>query len=355
MAAAASPAVPDRWPTLTEWTRRNPNHPLRVLRGKPSRAVLLDVWEQLLCDLQQANPARLASKRKNFSSANTIEECLQQRAEFLVATHLTKAEIAYEFLPEGGVPQPDIALLNPATSGLRIEVTSRQTPSLEELRDELDMDLEGAGYQVEIQCEVAPVRISDAERESIRANVRGQATTGKPFRIVEGLKIGYPPVTVDMVISGVPAKDSPEEAGEWVTYEVAGAELTDHMREVEMRIVGKLTEDAKNRQAAAAPTLLLVEASRTGLASIRPDWVWEGKLQSLLGKANTNFVAIGVLFADQASLEARAVVVRGADCPSNVVAAIDQVREAFRPTPTYAQSPKQLLAYAVKSFRFGRT
>jgi hypothetical protein len=102
-------------------------------------------------------------------------------------------------------------------SGLRIEVTSRQAPSLEELRDELDMDLEGAGYQIEIQCEVAPVRISNAERE---------------------------------------------------------------------------------------------------------------------------------LFADQASLEARAVVVRGAGCPSSVVAAIDQVREAFRPTLIHARSPKQLLAYA---------
>src|SRR5690606_14307847 len=263
-----------------------------------------DVWERLLRDVQQAAPNRLNSKRKKFASAKTMQECLEQRVELLVMIHLAKAGIASEFLPEGKQPQPDIALLDPLMGGLRIEVTSRWTTQLEELREELEADLEGAGYQVDIRCDAAPVRISDAERQGIRAKVASLVAAGGAFRLVEQLDVGYPELTViNMEVIGVPVQDSPEGTGEWVSYQVTGAELTDHMREVETRIADKLIDPAKNQQALAAPTVLLVEASRTGLAWIRSDSVWQGQLQTLLKNTETAFVAVGVIFADLGDLE----------------------------------------------------
>ena len=242
------------------------------------------------------------------------------------ASKLQATGIAFRFLPEKSTPQPDIELTD---GSLNIEITNRWTTQTRHLQDSLEADLAGTDLAVEVRFAEQPARITPDEIARLRNKVAPLAVAGKPFSFTD--RVGNPKLaqsSIDLEITGAPA--NADQTPSSVTIVVTNAALTDHLADVETFIKNKLQDSEKNNQAAAAgPTLLIVEAARTGLAWIRPDNIWQASLQPLLDSAATNFVAIGVAIASTTSNDFRLVTVVSATCPPAARSAIAKVMGAL--------------------------
>jgi hypothetical protein len=163
---------------------------------------------------------------------------------------LLRAGIPFEFIAEDGTPQPDIQLID---EELRIEVTVRRMPQIENLRDEIEADLAGTGYQIEMQCAENPVRVTEPERLRLRSRIKDLVTVGAPFQVTEMIESGSRRLQQSSLTLQISGRPSGSEG--WVTWDIAltGADLTNHMQDIDTFIRDKLTDEAKNKQAEAAP------------------------------------------------------------------------------------------------------
>lgn len=319
-----------RWPALARWVGTSPAHPLRSdYEGSIGQDIMLSILNDMMQDLDDAGLERLPSKRKRFARASTFEECMDARNEVLVADKLLLAGVGFEFLPEGGRPQPDIALLD---MPLRLEITSRWTTQLSHLQAALEQDLAGSGFSVVISCSESPVRILPGEQRRIRDKVRVLVDAGEPFEFDECIgSWRFRQSCLRLRLAGTPAGTRDAAVVDW---QITGAALSDHLGDVETLICDKLTDEAKSRQATDGPTMLIVEGSRAGQAWIRSDQVWKGVVHKLLQDADTKFVALGLMFVDNVNPDVRfyAAVHRG--CPAESAAAVEAVEAAIlTPTP----------------------
>jgi hypothetical protein len=318
----------ERWPALAEWIGHRPTHPLRHnYEGTEGQDAMLTILDGIMQDLDEAELERLQSKRNRFAAVSTFEECMDQRTELLVADMLLRADVRFEFLAEGGKPQPDIQLLD---TPLRLEITSRWTTQFGQLQDELEADLAGAGFEITFRCAEHPVRILESERRRIREEIQARVAEGEPFEFTELIGTWrFRQSCLMLKISGTPSGTTASRAD----IQVTGAVLTDHLNDVELLICDKLTDEAKNRQAEARPTMLIVEAARAGIGWIRSDEVWKRRLPTLLEEADTKFVALGLMFIDNVAPDVRFFTAVRPECPEDCRTAIAEVEAAMlKPT-----------------------
>lgn len=332
LAPAGAISVLAPWPRLDDWAGSKPKHPLRSdYEGLPGQRAALSVLEDVIVDLEAAGPPGLGGKRKQLKTASSWQDCLDIRTELLVAAKLLAAGIPFVFLPTTGSPQPDIEINSGA---LRLEVTNRWVPGRSSLEETLEAQLKGTGFTIGILCSTEPARITDDQRGQICDAVAAQVATGTAFTLEEDV-VGTGGRTATLTITGTPGP----AGAELVTWEVASAELTDHMADVEAYLRNKLTDIQKNAQAQAAATVLIIEASRTGNGWVRPDWVWDRKLQALLDSTVSNFVGLVVVFTDLVSRDLRAISAADASATPAIQTIIGEVQAALatpHPAPKVA-------------------
>lgn len=312
------------FPSLSAWMSSVPStHPLRVLLPPDeSAAIILAAYNDLIVDLEQSKPLRLEGKRASFRSVRSHDDLLALRAELVMAAKLARAGIRFEFGPPGQ-PAPDLVL---GDVELSIEVKSRDLDGLRQLHDELEAALEVAAAPVTVvlACDERPLAIKRDQRaviiERVMDVVRAQGegsfheVIDQPWSAKRERRL-----TVRVVGGG------PLASGLRVAMR-AGSLLTNHLADIETEILDVLTNPQKFRQAAAGPTLLVVDAARLGIGWMRNASGWARTLAMSLPQ-DTPFVGVGVMFPTLTESGADLAVVTRRNLPVAQESAVHQLTD----------------------------
>jgi hypothetical protein len=205
----------------------------------------------------------------------------------------------------GGDAAPDIACFTDPP--FHIEVTSRARDDVRALHDQLQRTLIPRGVHVTLTM---------PRRLAIPALVRKRVCDGIVAEI--DVSDGRSRVTLED-LDGIARIEESADGTTQVTLDI-GASLTDHMAEVDralLEVVARKTQQAE-RGGWSRNTLLLIDASRLGMAWLRPEAVWNGLLSlSPLDWSSTPFAGIGLIFPGLQSTPMRGVVVYPALYPAS--------------------------------------
>ncbi|KOG29518.1 hypothetical protein ADK35_02170 [Streptomyces viridochromogenes] len=278
------------------------DHPLRdyfdqaVRSGVPESdaSIFSAAFEDIIGALDKAQPQQLSSVRGEFRRARTFDDLLIVRAEMVAGAKLARAGVPFDFGRRNGAPEPDLVLRE---IDLGIEVKARRLDGLRDLVDELEDAL--AGIDPPVLVHIRP----DSQPLVIKADVRAKVVEETVQRVRSG-NLGTVVTEVDqswaarkrllLSIGIYQADDLPNGSRVVTTNGFWGAEPEPHLVDAENQILAVLGDQQKIRQAESMPTILLVDAARTGMAWIRPPQVWAQRLAMLLPDT-TPFIGIGVM------------------------------------------------------------
>ncbi|MFF8968677.1 hypothetical protein [Streptomyces sp. NPDC014995] len=290
------------YPFLSLWMKKTkPSHPLIEMikadtqsggSDSNTRAVLM-AYDSVIETLEAAQPLRLDGERTEFQKAQTHGDLRIVRAELVAGAKLARAAVTFEFGRRNGAPQPDLILCQ---RNLAIEVKTRRLDGLGDLYGELEAALADihAPVVVHVICDERPLEIKAADRarlveQTIQRVLRGEHGTvevsvQQPWTARKRLLIA-----VQIIETAAPP------TGRRVVTSTGGT-LSGHFQDLEKKVLEVLNEDQKRQQAMSIPTILLVEASQTGLAWMRPQQTWATRLASQLPES-TPFRGVGVMIS----------------------------------------------------------
>ncbi|MBO7938135.1 hypothetical protein JTP77_019760 [Streptomyces sp. S9] len=290
------------YPSLSRWmARAKVNHPLAQMidadakTGDPrggARAVLT-AYDAIIGNLEAARPLRLDSERAEFRRADNDDALLIVRAELAAGAKLARAGVTFEFGQRGGPPQPDLILPG---RDLAIEVKTRRLDGFENLIEELESALTdiNAPVIVQVLCDERPLVMKPADRarvvewtiQRVQRGERGMAemSVQQPWAARQRLLIGV------QIIE----PEAPPTGRRLITH--TGGTLSGHFQDLEKAVLEVLNDRQKIRQAEAMPTILIVEASRSGLAWMRPQRTWATRLAEQLPETSP-FRGVGVMIS----------------------------------------------------------
>jgi hypothetical protein len=274
--ADETPEATAEYPALRRWLRSaradHPFDPDGICLPEAARAL-----DQILADLDAANPKNIGRKRAAFKRENN-DNLLNLRVELLAGSLLARNGIGFDY----GEPYPDLVCRG---EGIGIEVATRSRDALRTLHAKLEQALADAEIDVAVflHFDEAPLWIPEDEIADITNAVVETAARGEPSNRhfpAQKLRVSFSPGGATL-------------AGR-VFYNT-GALLTPHFGEVEREISNKLEE--KVRQADLMPTVLLLDYSRLGRSWLRPPAVWANVAAELL-KSAPDFVGLAFGFSD---------------------------------------------------------
>jgi hypothetical protein len=290
------------FPHLPGWTKgAHQRHFLReVIQNvdqataeQPVGTPVLAAFDELIKNLEEAAPNRLASVRGDFEKAIEFDDLWIVRSEMVAGAKLARCDVPFDFGQRGKQPEPDLLLRG---LDLAIEVKSRRLDGLRDLHDELEAALEEANapVTVHIVCNERPLYIKPDVRQELLGQTLSLVPQGSGV-ITKTLDQPWAATPrLDVVIRVFPHE--PFLEGHRVFIE-GGFELTNHMHDVTTEVIKVLTDEQKMRQAEAMPTVLLVDGSRVGLNWLRSDAMWARALAASIPE-DTPFKAIAVMRPD---------------------------------------------------------
>nr|BEK65024.1 hypothetical protein KPHV_22510 [Kitasatospora purpeofusca] len=289
------------FPSLAGWMAAAPAaHPLRKLFDKAEendhptsfRRTILQAFDEIIATLEEAQPLRLGEPKGDFLRAKTDDDLMIVRAELVAGAKLARAGVGFDFGARGKRPEPDLILRE---VNLAVEVKARQLNGLKDLVRELRTALEeiGAEVTVYLACSEMPLVIKKDVRDTIieetlarvRAEEWGTQVTRleQPWAATSQLDLA-----VRVFNDSVPLVPGPHVVVE------NGFELSGHLQDVESEVIKVLSDEQKIKQAESRPTVLLVDAARTGNAWMRSGQIWARRLADLLPQ-DTPFVGVAVM------------------------------------------------------------
>jgi hypothetical protein len=237
----------------------NDDHPLLIERIDDDVLAPLD---EMLGDLERAQPLRLARKRRSFQALKSFDALVEMRAELLTAALLTRIGSHFDF----GADHPDL-LLGDDFGGIEVGTRRLDGPRrLFELLDEVARQTDLSLYEITLTFDRRVLKISDERIRAAIQEIGTMVTDGvSEFRVEDiGLNVeaseGFGQITMFNQALGVPLGDVVPEL----------------IREFQNKIV------EKRRQASTVPTMLLLDFSRVGDAWMIGNETWARELQLLL-------------------------------------------------------------------------
>jgi hypothetical protein len=288
-------------PRVTAWMSETPTtHPLWEIIDKATaspepRSVGLEILaalEDIIVNLEQANPLRLATERADFQKAKNFNDLLIVRAELVAAAKLARVGIPFEFGSRTGAPLPDIILEN---FNLAMEVKNRKLNGLQDLADELNTALieAKAAVTVHLEAEEWVLCIKPSERQHIIEQTLQRVATGTVENF--SAELDHPWATKTKSRVGVHVFPGTPLAGSQAVFIQNAFAATGHFTDIEDEIVNVLTGDEqKTAQAESIPTILLIDLGRVGMSWIRPERTWAARLAVRI-PATTPFVGVAVM------------------------------------------------------------
>ncbi len=290
------------YPSLSSWMAGSKsNHPLYdvikadVTVGDPKagpRAVL-KAYDDIIESLEAVQPLRLEGERAEFRRSGTDDALLIVRAELAAGAKLARGGVSFEFGQRGRAPQPDLIL---SGRNLAIEVKTRRVDGFEDLYEELEAALAEINAQVVVQIlfDERPLVVKPADRARI---------VERTIQRVQRRELGTAEMSVPqswaarqrlLIAVQIIATDAPPTGRRVVT--ATGGTLHGHFQDLEKQVLEVLNDGQKIRQAETMPTILMVEASRSGLAWMRSQQTWATRLAGQLPDS-TPFRGVGVMIS----------------------------------------------------------
>ncbi|MGW4908120.1 hypothetical protein [Streptomyces sp. NPDC004270] len=291
------------YPFLTRWMAGTTvNHPLSEVieadaKAEDSQAAgtraVLTAYDSIIESLEVAKPLRLEGERAEFRRSETDDALLIVRAELAAGAKLARAGVSFEFGQRGKAPQPDLIL---SGRNLAIEVKNRRVDGFEDLYDELEAALSeiNAPVVVQILFDERPLVMKPADRtrvveQTIERVQRGELGTAE-------MSVQQPWAARQRLLIAVQIieTDTPPTGRRVITH--TGGTLSGHFQDLEKQVLKVLNDGQKIRQAETMPTILMVEASRSGLAWMRPQQTWATRLAEQL-PSSTPFRGVGLMIS----------------------------------------------------------
>ncbi|MDX2531602.1 hypothetical protein [Streptomyces scabiei] len=292
------------FPFLLEWMDNAPqDHPLTDLIAEATKnspadsfaSAVVMAFENIIETLEKAQPERRAGVRRDFRSARTFDDDLMiVRAEMVAGAKLARAGIPFDFGRRNGATDPDLVLRE---MNLGIEVKARRLDGLRDLRDELQAAL------ADIDLTVLVHLLPDSQPLTIKPDKRAEVVA-ETLQRVRSRDLGTQVTVIDqpwsartrllLKIGIYQADHLPNGSLVTVMNGFWGSEPGPHLADVEDQVRFVLQDEQKIRQAESMPTILLVDAARTGSAYIRSPKIWARRLEMLLPDT-TPFVGAAVM------------------------------------------------------------
>lgn len=291
------------FPFLRSWMDKTPQeHPLRdyvdqaIRDGASDSAASLfsAAFENIIEALEKAQPQRLNSVRGDFRKARTTDDLLIVRAELVASAKLARASVPFDFGRRNRSPEPDLVLRE---MNLGIEVKARRLDGLRDLHDELEDAL--AGIEPPVLVRLMP----DSQPLIIKRDVRAKVIEETVQRVRAGdlgsvvTEVHQPWSARKRLLLNVgiyQADGLPNGSRVTLANGFWGSEPGPHLLDAEEQVLAVLEDEQKIRQAESMPTILLVDAARTGMAWIRSPQVWAQRLALRLPES-TPFVGAAVM------------------------------------------------------------
>lgn len=259
---------------LTEWCQGAAQGHVwadMLASGDGASDFLLAPMEDIISTLERVRPLRLERKRKDFRRDRDPRNTLDLRLELLLAYRLAVAGIPFSF---GDTAQADVRCEVPGWSVVWLEVTSRARDDHVALHDELEAALDGLDVLVQLRIPTRRLKVPASDRQAICDRIRAAAED----RSSNFHTVSLPEVAGSATCSFV----SPIGPSRIVINN--SSELTEHYANVEQELRNVLAEKKKQAEKDGfdPTTILAVDASRLGLAWVRPDWVWRPILEQLV-------------------------------------------------------------------------
>ncbi len=300
--------------TLQVWLPKQPGgHIFDPTRWpEPWRSHVAGATDTLLQELELAAPNRLASKRRAFRTERDNNNLLDLRVELLIAFQLARRHVPFEF----GAEFPDIVCNDGVPVG--IEIGCRTKDDLQLLHNALEEEL--AAVECVVTLYGHPLTISDDVRKStvenaVRALTRGQRFIASPL---VGLSIVGQPAEHTVPGMRVFMGESPNPSAE-----------SDVFRAVTKTAAAKrLQADRQMKRGSfSGPVVLVIDASRVGLAGRGMDATWMHQAsQDLLEEAGPDYAAAIVGISSLGSLAFHGVAATRAPAAGGV-GAVQHVAE----------------------------
>jgi hypothetical protein len=266
---------PLRHPALSKWIDSRAGHPLADPQLLPA---FVDSYEHIVAPLVKAAPRKLATRRKAFRAASTLDDLLEQRAELLIAALLLDAGLLDAF----GDPHPDLVCCSGA---LGLEVGTRWKDDVRLLHDRLEDRLTRDGHDITVHLEFSEKPLAIGEQGLSRI-VERVAVAAWSLDEAQSMRFEGAALRVDLT----PATPGEGARVVWAT----GFELDGHMAEAQREIANILQR--KEHQARSMDTILLIDISRVGQSWLRPPANWQRALDAVLAPSDA-FAGLGVFFS----------------------------------------------------------
>ncbi|MFJ5546790.1 hypothetical protein [Streptomyces sp. NPDC093225] len=292
------------FPFLQGWMDKTPqDHPLADLITEATgnnpadsfASTTVTAFESIIEALERAQPERLATVRRDFRNARTFNDDLMiVRAELVAGAKLARAGIPFDFGRRNGATDPDLVLRE---MNLGIEVKARRLDGLRDLHDELKAALADIDPPVLVHLipDSQPLTIKPDKRAEVIAETVQRVRNGSLGTAVKEIDQPWSARTRLLLKIGIyQGHDLPRGSLVTVTNAFWGSEPGPHLADVEDQVRLVLQDEQKVRQAESMPTILLVDAARTGSAYIRSPKVWARRLEMLLPDT-TPFVGAAVM------------------------------------------------------------
>jgi hypothetical protein len=306
------------YPVLREWLRdAKPASPwLPFINGSAQDPGFCNALETILERLERENPPGLASLRKRFGDDDE-GNVFGLRTELVLGFHLAEAGVPFRF---GGTGEPDFCCA--LAPDIWIEARMRGRDDLHLLQTDLRLALGSASVNVTLSMERRLV-ISEADR----------AATIE--RVLEALAAGTPTTPVSIHLPEVDATAGIEQSPFGSPSVFVGpvtADLAVHMSDIEREVGNVVREKTaqSTRNGWRAETLLVVDASRLGMAWLRPEEVWKGRLFALGPSwGSIPFLGVVVMFGGLTSTSIRAEGIFQDGLNSSIQGSLDHVLGAI--------------------------
>jgi hypothetical protein len=327
----------ERFPALADWMASvRPGHPLQPLISADTVAdpgsvagSCLAAFDTIITRLNAAAPQRLSTERSEFRAVKTFDDLLIVRAELVAGSALAARDVGFDFGKRGSKPEPDLVLRG---RNLGIEVKARRLDGLQNLVEEMKTALTaltwegGAAIVVFVACHERPLYLKPARRAEIINGTLQRIRSGAMGSLA--FEVEQPWATSPRLTITVRFLPQPADVAESSVVVEGGWELTSHLSDVESEVIAVLNDPQKVAQANAMPTILLVDAARTGLSWIRPPSIWARRLADRL-PAGTSFVGVAVMIPTLDSPDVAIALALQENLPTQQMADINALTDAL--------------------------
>lgn len=311
------------YPVLREWLRGSkPSNPwVPFLDGTLKDPGFCAALEEILERLERKSPPGLGSLRKRFGDDDE-GNVYGLRTELLIGSHLAKAQVSFRF---GSTGEPDFCC--ETDPNIWIEARMRGRDDLRLLQSELRVALQASSVDVTLTVE-RRLAISAENRQStistILAAVDGNGPSDELIR-----------VPLSELAGTATIKSSPLGVSS-VAVGPATTELAQHMNEVEREIGNVVVEKSRQslRNDWSQDALLVIDASRLGMAWLRPEEAWKGRLASIAPSwGEIPFLGVIVMFGGLTSNRIQAEGVFRPDLGPPLRESVNRILGAIGLTP----------------------